>query len=120
MHMYLRVKLLGKDEVGWRAGDGDESTDGRGVGDAECQAFADHVVPLGGILGVSSGPHPLPVWDFNGSLEERERESGKNVVKWTDNVPDINRLLMERDGGRVFSSLFPATVQTHSCFINSP
>lgn len=66
--MYLRVKLLSKDEVGWRAGDGDEAADCGSVGDAERQAFTDHVVPLGGVLGVSPGLHPLHVWDFDGNL----------------------------------------------------
>lgn len=76
VHMYLRVKLLSKDEVGWRAGDGDESSDGCSVGDAEWQAFTDHVISLGGILGVSPSLHSLHIGDFNGNL----RESEKNVV----------------------------------------
>lgn len=70
--MHPRVELLGEDEVGGRARDGDEAPDGGGVGDAERQAFADHVVPLGGVLGVSAHLHPLHVGDFNGHLEESE------------------------------------------------
>lgn len=50
MYSTVRVKLLGEYEVGGGAGDGDESADGRGVGDAECQTFTDHVIPLGRIL----------------------------------------------------------------------
>ena len=71
-HVYLRVKLFSKDEVGRRAGDGDETADCGSVGDAERQAFTDHVIPLGGILGVSPGLHPLHIWDFNGDLRENE------------------------------------------------
>lgn len=69
--MYPRVKLLSEDEVGGRAGDGDEASDGGGVGDAERQALADHVIPLGGILGVSPGFHPLHIGDFDGDLRGR-------------------------------------------------
>lgn len=75
VHVYLRVKLLSKDEVGWRAGDGDETADGRGVGDAERQAFTDHVVPLGGILGVPPGLHPLHIWDLDRNLRESEENA---------------------------------------------
>lgn len=72
--VYIRVELLGEDEVGGGAGDGDESADGRGVGDAERQAFTDHVIPLGGILGVSPGAHPLHVRDLDGKLTMRRRK----------------------------------------------
>ena len=73
MHMYLRVKLLSKDEVGRRASDSDESSDGCSICNAERQAFTDHVIPLCGILGVSPGFHPLHVWDFDCSLGESEQ-----------------------------------------------
>ncbi len=75
-HVYSRVKLLSKDKVGGRAGDGDETADCGSVGDAERQAFTDHVIPLCGILGVSPGLHPLHVWDFYGNLRENE----ENIV----------------------------------------
>lgn len=71
---YPRVKLLGEDEVGGCAGDGDEASDGGGVGDAERQAFTDHVVLLGGILRVPPGLHPLHVRNFNRELRGRERD----------------------------------------------
>jgi len=71
----LRVKLLSEDEVGRRAGDGDEAADGRGIGDAERQEFTDHVIPLGGILGVPPGLHPLHIRDIDGNL----RGSGERV-----------------------------------------
>lgn len=74
--MYIRVKLLGEDEVGGRSGDGDEASDGCSIRDAECQTFADHVILLGGILGVSPGLHPLHVWDLDGNL----RKNGRNAV----------------------------------------
>lgn len=77
--VHLRVKLLGKDEVGWRAGDGDETAYCGGIGDAERQAFTDHAIPLGGILGVSPGLHPLHIWDFDRSLRESE---GNTVNEW--------------------------------------
>lgn len=77
VHMYLRVKLLSKDEVGWCASDGYKSTDGRSISDAERQTFADHVIPLGGILGVSPSLDPLHVRYFNGDLK-------------VEQVPDIN------------------------------
>lgn len=70
--VYLLVKLLSKDEIGRCAGDGDETTNCRGVSDAERQAFADHVIPLGGILGVSPGFHPLHIWDFDRNLRVSE------------------------------------------------
>lgn len=69
---YVRVELLSKDEVGGRAGDGDESSDGCSVGDAQSQALTDHVVLLGGILGVSPGLHPLHIWDFDFNLIEKQ------------------------------------------------
>lgn len=72
--VHLRVKLLRKDQVGRRARDRDETSYRGGVGDAERQAFADHVIPLGGILGVSPGLHPLHVWDFNGHLRKNVNE----------------------------------------------
>lgn len=77
--VHPRVELLGEDEVGGRAGDGDEAPYGGGVGDAERQAFADHVVPLGGILGVSAHLHPLHIGDFNGDLEESKQTTQVNV-----------------------------------------
>lgn len=43
------VELLGEDEVGGGAGDGDEAADGGCVRDAQRQALADHVVSLGGV-----------------------------------------------------------------------
>lgn len=45
----ILVELLGKDEVGGGAGDGDEAADGGRVRDAQRQALADHVVSLGGV-----------------------------------------------------------------------
>lgn len=72
-NMHLRVKLLGEDEVGRRASDGNKSSNGCCVGDAERQAFADHVIPLSGILGVSSGSHPLHIWDLYGNLKRNQR-----------------------------------------------
>lgn len=77
--LHPRVELLGEDEVGGRARDGDEASYGGGVGDAERQTFADHVVPLGGILGVSAHLYPLHVRDFNGNLEESEGTAWVNV-----------------------------------------
>lgn len=77
--MHPRVELLGEDEVGGRARDGDEAAYGGGVGDAERQTFADHVVPLGGILGVSAHLHPLHVGDFNGDLVESEGTTAVHV-----------------------------------------
>ncbi len=47
---YVLVELLGEDEVGGGAGDGDEATDGGCVRDAQRQALADQVVSVGGIL----------------------------------------------------------------------
>ncbi len=44
------VELLGEDEVGGGAGDGDEAADGGCVRDAQRQALADHVVSVGGVL----------------------------------------------------------------------
>lgn len=73
-NVHLRVKLLGKDQVGRRARDCDETSYRGSVGDAERQAFADHVIPFGGILGVSPGLHPLHVWDFNGDLGQNTNE----------------------------------------------
>lgn len=66
--MYIRVKLFSKDEVGRCARDGDEAAYRSCVGDAERQAFTDHVIPLGGILGVSPGLHLLHVWDLDSNL----------------------------------------------------
>lgn len=95
--MHLRVKLLGEDEVGGRAGDGDEPADGGGVGDAEGQAFADHVVPLGGILGVSPHLDPLHVWYFNGDLKVGQ-ELTLIEDKWGER--------RARTGARAFRSCF--------------
>lgn len=78
-NLYPRVKLLGEDEVGGRARDGDEASYSGGIGDAERQTFADHVVPLGGILGVTAHLHPLHVGDFDGDLEENEGRTRVNV-----------------------------------------
>ena len=77
-HIYINllVELLSKDEVGGGASDGDEPADGGSVGDAERQAFADHVIPLGGILGVSPGFDALHIWELNRNLRERE----ENIV----------------------------------------
>lgn len=90
--MYLHVKLLSEDEVGRGAGDGDEPADGGGVGDAERQAFADHVIPLGGILGVSPGFHRLLFWDFDGDLGQKERR-GKMSIKFSRSQMEISALL---------------------------
>lgn len=46
----ILVELLGEDEVGGGAGDGDEAADGGCVRDAQRQALADHVVSVGGVL----------------------------------------------------------------------
>lgn len=85
--LHPRVELLGEDEVGGRARDGDEASYGGSIGDAERQTFADHVVPLGGILGVSAHLYPLHVGDFNGDLGESERTRQVHVRSyWGVNV----------------------------------
>lgn len=87
----LRGELLCKDEVGRRAGDGDDATDGGGIGDAERQAFADHVILPGGILGVA--PLFLLLRDVDRGLRESEEEavSGKGceleVAGWWGHRP---------------------------------
>lgn len=83
-NVHLRVKLLRKDQIGRGARDCDETSYRGGVGDAERQAFADHVIPLGGILGVSPGLHPLHVWDFNGDLRKNRNED-KMLLVLNDN-----------------------------------
>lgn len=100
--MYSRVKLLSKDEVGGCAGDGDETADCSSVGDAERQAFTDHVIPLGGILGVSPGLHPLHVWDFYRNLRENE----ENLM----NEGKMSLILLKHRGEEV------KEVISHSCF----
>lgn len=65
---HVRVELLGEDEVGRRPRDGDEAAYGGGVGDAEREALADHVISLGRVLGVPPHLDPLDIWDFNGGL----------------------------------------------------
>lgn len=69
-HIHVRVELLGEDQVGGRPGDGDEAAYGGGVGDAERQALADHVISLRGVLGVPPHLYPLYIWDFNSNLRE--------------------------------------------------
>lgn len=80
VQVHLRVKLFGKDEVGWSAGDGDEATNGGSVRDAQRQAFTDHMIPLGGVLGVPPGFDPLQIWDLNGYL--KENNGRQNVAAW--------------------------------------
>lgn len=50
----ILVELFGKDEVGGRAGYGDETADGGSVRDAQSQALADHVVSVGGVQRIPS------------------------------------------------------------------
>ena len=71
----VRVELLGEDEVGGGPGDGDEASDGGGVGDAEGEALADHVVPLGGVGGVLPPLLPLGLWDGDLCLGQRDNHA---------------------------------------------
>lgn len=56
--------MFGEDEVGGRAGYGDETADGGRVRDAERQTLADHVISLGRVQRVSPD-FGFPWWHRN-------------------------------------------------------
>lgn len=47
---YLLVEVLQEDEAGGGADDGGQAPDGGGIGDAQRQTLADHLVVLGLVL----------------------------------------------------------------------
>lgn len=47
---YLLIEVLQEDEAGGGADDGGQAPDGSGIGDAQREALADHLVVLGLVL----------------------------------------------------------------------